>query len=360
VLDAAGYAIIAPVVPAIAAETSTGPALMGVLVAGFAAGMAAGFWIAGRAVEARGASLAVVGGLAITALGAAGFVVGGSFAVYLASRLVMGVGSGGLWIGATFAIIERFPGQEYRCLTGLLAAYSVGGVGGPALGAIGGIRGPFLAYLALAALAGAAFLTAGGPVERVRFSSDRSPLGAPGFRLASAGILLVAVAIGTFDGTLPLHFGERLSQAEIAGLYVAASMVVGASAVAAGRVDPRGALATGCVAIVAGIALAGIGASVPVWLLAVAVTGVGFGAGEAGALGVLLQAVGTRAIVLAMVVWSQLWAVGYLIGPAVGGAVAETLGFAALGLVPLAAAVFVVVAWTQANRAGRRQAASPL
>ncbi len=98
-LDAACYTIIAPVVPAIAAETATGPALMGVLVAGFAAGMAAGFSIAGRAVEARGASSAVVGG---------------SFAVYFASRLVMGIGSGGLWIGATFAVIERFPGQEYR------------------------------------------------------------------------------------------------------------------------------------------------------------------------------------------------------------------------------------------------------
>ncbi len=345
--------------PAIATETGTGPALMGVLVAGFAVGMAAGFWVAGRAVEARGASVAVGVGLGLTVVGAVGFVVGGSFAFYLVSRLLMGIGSGGLWIGATFAIIERFPGQEYRRLTGLLAAYSVGGVGGPALGAIGGIRGPFVAYIVVAALAAAAFLAAGGPVERVRFSSDRSPLAAPGFRLASAGILLVALAIGTFDGTLPLHFGERLSQAEIAGLYVAASIVLGVSAVVAGRADPRRVLAVGCVAIVGGIALAGAGASVPIWLVAVGITGLGFGAGEAGALGVLLEAVGTRAIVLAMVVWSQLWAVGYLIGPSVGGAVAELLGFAALGVVPLAAALLVAAAWMQANRAARAQAVSP-
>lgn len=331
---------------------------MGLLVASFAAGMAVGFVAAGRAVERRGASVAVVGGLALTALGALGFVVGGGFAVYLVARIVMGIGSGGLWIGVTFAIIERFPGQEYRRLTGLLAAYSVGGVGGPALGAIGGVRGPFLAYLAAVGLAGAAFFATRERSERVRFSSDRAPLGAPGFRLAAAGVLVVALAIGTFDGPLPLHFGERLSQAEIAGLYVVASVVVGASAVAAGRFHPRAALATGCVAMVAGIALAGLVTSVPVWLVAVAVAGLGFGAGEAGALGVLLEAIGTRAIVLAMVVWSQIWAVGYLVGPAVGGTLAEAFGFGALGLVPLAGALLVALAWAQGDRTSPHRAPS--
>jgi MFS family permease len=331
---------------------------MGVLVASFAAGMAAGFVVAGRAVEAHGASVAVVGGLALTAIGAVGFAVGGPFAVYLLARIVMGIGSGGLWIGVTFAIIERFPGQEYRRLTGLLAAYSVGGVGGPALGAIGGIRGPFLAYVGAVALAGVAFFATRAQAERGRFSSDRAPLGVPGYRLASAGVLVVALAIGTFDGPLPLHFGERLSQAEIAGLYVLASVLVGASAVAAGRFDPRAALATGCVAMVAGISLAGLVGSVPIWIVAVAVAGIGFGAGEAGSLGVLLEAIGTRAIVLAMVVWSQIWAVGYLVGPALGGALAEAFGFGSLGLVPLVGVLLVAAAWTRAHRAVPRRAVS--
>ena len=55
-------------------------------------------------------------------------------------------------------------------------------------------------------------------------------------------------------------------------------------------------------------------------------------------------------IVLAMVVWSQLWAFGYLIGPATAGAVADTLGFGAVGLVPLAAALVVAVAFLRAPR----------
>jgi hypothetical protein len=43
-----------------------------------------------------------------------------------------------------------------------------------------------------------------------------------------------------------------------------------------------------------------------------------------------------------MVVWSQVWAVGYLAGPAAAGAIAESLGFAAIGLVPLVAALIVL------------------
>jgi hypothetical protein len=46
-----------------------------------------------------------------------------------------------------------------------------------------------------------------------------------------------------------------------------------------------------------------------------------------------------------MVVWSQVWAVGYLAGPAVAGGVAESLGFGAIGIVPLAAALIVLAAF---------------
>ncbi len=61
------------------------------------------------------------------------------------------------------------------------------------------------------------------------------------------------------------------------------------------------------------------------------------------ALGVLLESVGVERIVAAMVVWSQVWAVGYLAGPALAGVLAEAAGFAAIGLLPLAVAVPVVV-----------------
>lgn len=355
-VDAAAYSVIAPVVPAIAEETGTGPGAIGALVATFGVGMAIGFALAGRGVQARHASFVLGGSVALMAAGSAGFVVGGSFTLYVVSRLLMGIGSGGFWIGVTFATLERFPGQEYRRLTGILAASSIGSLAGPAFGAIGGIRGPFAAYLALVVVAGVAVFRLGAPRERPTFSSDRGALRHPGFWLASATVLLVALALGTLEGPLPLHFAERLGQREIGAMYVATSLVVALSAAVAGRLPPRPTVAFATVLVVCGVSLAGASDSVPLWGVALLLSGVGFGLGEAAAIGILLGVVGPERIVLAMVVFSQVWALGYLAGPAAGGGVTEAFGFAAIGLVPLTCATLVLAAFLRAGAPGRAYA----
>jgi hypothetical protein len=43
-----------------------------------------------------------------------------------------------------------------------------------------------------------------------------------------------------------------------------------------------------------------------------------------------------------MVVWSQIGIVGYLLGPLAGGIVAESSGYAFVGIVPAAAGLLVV------------------
>ena len=153
VLDAAAYSIIAPVAPAIAERTGTGPGLIGALVASFPVGIVLGFVLAGIGVR-RGRYLAVLLlSLGLLAVGSIGFALADSLPGYFAARVVMGLGSGGLWMGVTFSTLDRWPGQEYLCMSRIFAAYSVGGLVGPALGAIGGVRDPFLAYFALVCLA---------------------------------------------------------------------------------------------------------------------------------------------------------------------------------------------------------------
>jgi MFS family permease len=56
----------------------------------------------------------------------------------------------------------------------------------------------------------------------------------------------------------------------------------------------------------------------------------------------LIGAVPVERIVSAMVVWSQVGIVGYLLGPLAGGLIAEQLGYAFIGLVPAAAAAVVL------------------
>jgi MFS family permease len=342
-LDATGYSVIVPVAPAIADATGAGPATIGLLVASFPAGMVAGFALAGWLVRVAGAKRLLAGSLALVALGAVGFVLGDSLAAYFPSRLLMGVGSGGIWIGVTFDTLERWPGQEYVCMSRVFAAYSVGGLIGPALGVAGGIQGPFLAYLVLLLLAMPLVLLVGEPSTRRDFAADREPLRSRGFWLASAAIMFAVLALGVLEGVLPLHFAERLSQAQIGALYVGASVVVAVSAGASGGMRPQP-LVLGAIGLgVLGITIAGIAVSVPLWLMALLLAAVGIGLGNTGSLGLLVEAVPAERIVTAMVVWSQIGIIGYLLGPLAGGFVAEGLGYAYLGLVPAAAALLYAI-----------------
>jgi len=174
VLDAAGYSVIVPVTPAIAAATGAGPALIGALVASFPAAMLVGYALAGSGIRRRRPTVVLAGALALLALGSLGFVLGAGLPAWFAARLVMGLGSGALWIAISFATLEHWPGREYQGMSRIYAAYSVGGLVGPALGAIGGVRGPFLAYLALVALALPLVVAVGTPPRRRRFETDRS------------------------------------------------------------------------------------------------------------------------------------------------------------------------------------------
>jgi MFS family permease len=358
-LDAAGYSVIVPVTPAIAAATGAGPALIGALVASFPAATLVGYALAGHGVRRRHPAAVLAAALALLALGSLGFALGGGLPAYFAGRLVMGLGSGGLWIAITFATLERWPGQEYRWMSRIYAAYSVGGLVGPALGTIGGVRGPFLAYLALVALAAPLVAAVGTPPRR-RFAPDRSALRLPGFWLACVGVLFAILALGLVEGVLPLHVAGLLRQAQLGWLYVGLAVLLAASAVVAGRLPPRRALAASVLLVPAGVAMAGVAATVPPFLLGVAVAGVGIGVGETGATGVLLEAVAPERIVTAMVLWSQLGIAGYLAGPAVGGAVAEAFGFQAVGLVPLAVAVPLLAAFRLARySAAPRTSSSP-
>jgi MFS family permease len=341
-LDATGYSVIVPVAPAIADASGAGPATIGLLVASFPAGMVAGFALAGWAVRRYSARALLVVSLALVATGSLGFVLGDSLGVYFASRTLMGLGSGGIWIGVTFDTLERWPGQEYLCMSRVFAAYSVGGLLGPALGGFGGIEGPFLAYLVLVVLALPVVLLVDAPQARREFAADRAVLRTRGFRVAAAAILFAALALGVLEGVLPLHLAERLTQAELGAFYVGASVAVALSATASGGRPPRPLVFAAVVLSVAGIALAGMVASVPLWILAVTLAAVGIGLANTGSLGLLVEAVPVGRIVTAMVVWSQIGIIGYLLGPLTGGLVAEGPGYALIGLVPAAAGVVVV------------------
>lgn len=354
-VDAASYSVIAPVLPQIARQLHAAPGKIGILAAAFAAASILGFAVAGRFIR-RTTTLRILGvALLVMAVGSLGFIVASGWAAYLIARAAMGFASGGLWIGIAIATLERWPGQEYVRLSRVLAAYSVGGLAGPALGAMGGIHAPFAAYLVLALLGVVAVSTVSPARTGRRFEGDFTALRERGFWLAAGGIVFAMLALGVVEGVLPLHLSTHLSQTEIGGLYVGMSLVVAVSAGASGSLRPVPILLASTVPVVLGLGLVGATSSVTIWVLALALAGVGVGAAYTGSLGVLIDTVEPQRIVTAMVIWSQLALVGYLVGPLGGGGLAQAFGFRTIGLVPLGAALLLVAAYAAVVRGPRNR-----
>jgi MFS family permease len=279
----------------------------------------------------------LLAGIGVAGLGALLLAANPGLPVLFVGRALMGIGSGGLWIGITFATLAYWPGQEYLCMSRIYAAYSAGALLGPALGALGGVTTPFLTYAALlAALAPAVAtlprLPAGG------FASDTTALRSKRFWISALAIMLAILAVGALDGVLPLHFAQAWSQAGIGVAYLLVGGLLVAGSAVAGHQPPTRMVAAGALAVTVGLTVAGATASSVVWVVTLTLIGLGAGVAQTGATGLLLAAVPTSRIVTAMVVWSQLGILGYLAAPALGGLLAQHLGFAALGLLPLAAA----------------------
>jgi MFS family permease len=230
------------------------------------------------------------------------------------------------------------------------------------LGALPGSHRPFVGYLLLLALAVPLVWRMPVPTARVATVTDWAALRLPGFWFSALAIMFAMLAFGILDGVLPLHFASQLSQSQIGFVYAGTALLVAVAATSSSRLRPVVALWVGGVGIVVGVATAGLSSVVAVWLVALALVGLGAGASETGATGALLDAVPTERIATAMVVWSQVAILGYLVAPAVGAPLADAAGFGAVGLVPLAVGLLVVVVGvvTALRRRQRRPADAQL
>jgi len=128
------------------------------------------------------------------------------------------------------------------------------------------------------------------------------------------------------------------------------SLLVAASAAIAARFAPQADVLVAAGLITLGLSLAGATDAIALWIAALALTGTGIGLGDTGSIGMLLESIRPERIVTAMIIWSQIGIVGYLLGPVGAGLIAESLGFTALGLVPIAAAVGLLRAMRWAPR----------
>ena len=337
-VDTMLYAALTPLLPHFTHTLHLSKAGAGVLVAADGAGALVGGLPGGAAAARLGPRRAVLGGLALMGLASLGFAFSHSFWPLAIARFMQGCASGFTWAGAFAWLLAAAPRDRRGQLIGTaLGAAVFGALFGPVVGAAAALLGRGVVFSALAALA----LVLGVWTLQIESIPPETPsVSAMGRALRNpvflGGIALMSLASLLF-GVLATLAPLRLSAAGWGAVAIGAVWLISASfetvlSPLAGRVLDRRGFAlpvqlalTGAVAVSIGLAFSPRPLLyVPLVILAGGSFGVLFTPSFA------LIAEGAERVGLpqgmAFGLMNAAWASGALIGPAVGGAVADASG----------------------------------
>jgi len=317
----------------------------------------------GAAAARLGARRAVLVGLTLMGLSSLGFAFAHGFGPLLGARFVQGCASGFTWAGAFAWLLAAAPRERRGELIGTaLGAAVFGALFGPVVGAVAALVGRAAVFTALAGLA---VVLAAWTLQIESIPPDRPSLSAMARALRNnrfvGGLALMALPSllwGVLSTLAPLHLADvGWGAAAIGGVWLVGAALETALSPLAGRMIDRRGILVPVQAALAASAVLSVGLAltprplvyVPVLILAGGAYGVLFtpafaliaeGAEQSG----LAQG-------MAFGLMNAAWAMGALIGPAVGGAVAAATG----DIVPfLVSAGFCATALVAVRRAQHR------
>ena len=337
-VDTMLFAVLTPLLPHFAQELGLSKARSGVLVGAYAAGALVGGLLGGVGAARLGARRAVLVGLTLMGLSSLGFAFAGGFWTLFAARFLQGGGSAFTWAGAFAWLLAAAPRSRRGELIGTAMGAAVfGALFGPVLGAAAALAGRAAVFTALAAVAVAlgAWTLRLEPASPERPSADAVRRSLRN-RLFVGGLGLMALPAFLF-GVVSVLGPLRLSAAGWGAAAIGVVWLVGAGLEAAlspltGRLlDRRGrrlpvrwSLALGVVVSLALAAGPRPLLYVPLIVVGAAVYGVLFTPAFA------LLADGAEDVGLpqgmAFGLMNAAWAMGALVGPASGGALAAATG----------------------------------
>jgi MFS family permease len=365
-VDTMLYAALTPLLPRFTDDLHLSKAGAGALVAAFAAGALIGGLPGGAATARLGARRAVLVGLTLMGLASLGFAFAHGFWPLAAARLLQGAASGFTWAGAFAWLLAAAPRERRGELIGTaLGAAVFGALFGPVVGAVAASIGRAAVFTALAGLSVVLGLWTLRLVPIPPEPPSASAMGRALRNSRCAGGLALMALPSLLWGVLSTLAPLRLSDAGWGATAIGAVWLVGAgfetvlSPLAGRTLDRRGIALPVQAALAAGAVLSIGLAFSPRPLLYVPLL-----VGAGGAYGVLftpafaLIAEGAEQSGLpqgmAFGLMNAAWALGGLIGPAAGGAVAATSG----DVLPfLLAAGFCATALAAIRRARQRTAA---
>jgi MFS family permease len=340
-LDAMLFGALIPLVPGYVDAFDLTKLQAGLLVGAFGAGAILGGIPGGILAGRVGPKNAVVAGLVLLAVATFGLAFAGSPQTVGVARFLQGVSSALTWAGALSWVTVSTPRAVRGQLLGTVFGIAVlGAILGPMLGALAqivGIRAGFAGIGVVAlALATAALLQARAPVERVERGALRRAVADPAFVAGLWLNTLPALFFGVLDVLAPLalHAGGYGAVA-IATVFLVAGLIETALNPLLGRLsDRRGRLLPIRWALSASI---GVGillafAQAPLLIAGLAVAAaVSFGGFYTPGIALVSDRAEFAGLAqgLAFGLMNTTWAIGALVGPTIGGGLADAFGDAA-------------------------------
>jgi MFS family permease len=334
-VDTMLYAALTPLLPHFAHEFGLSKTRAGVLVAAYAGGALVGAAPGGLATARIGPRQAVLFGLTLVGLSSLGFAFAGSFWTLFGARFLQGAGSSFTWAGALAWLLAAAPRERRGELLGTaLGAAVFGALLGPVIGAAAALAGRSVVFVALAGLM--AVLAAWS----LRFEAPGrgdAPSGAAFVRALrnrqfQGGILamvLPSLLFGILSVLAPLHLAAAgWGAAAIGAVWLTSAGFEAVQAPLVGRwIDRRGRLIAVRVALVCG-ALTSLGLAAggrPLqYVPLVVVASLSFGAMFTPAFALIADGAGATGLPqgIAFGLMNAAWAIGAVVGPAAGGALA--------------------------------------
>jgi MFS family permease len=340
-VDALLFTALTPLVPTYVDEFDLSKAGAGLLVGAYGAGALLGGIPGGLAAARFGPKRAVVGGLLLLAVASFAFAAADSATALGLARFVQGIASTATWAGALAWISVTAPRERRGEVIGTAFGAAIfGAILGPAFGGVADLVGIQLAFTsvgvatlvfaALAALARTAAREHASLAGLGRAFRDQRFLGGLWLNMLPAmlfGLLIVLTPLALDDagwGTFAIaavFFGSGLVE-------VFLNPFLGRMSDRVGRLMPiRVAL---CASVVVAFALA-VSSEAAIIALLVCAAGISFGSLYTPGMSLTSHRAETAGLAqgLAFGVMNTAWALGELIGPSAGGALADARGDAA-------------------------------
>ncbi|MCZ7663262.1 MAG: MFS transporter [Thermoleophilia bacterium] len=342
-VDVVGSGIVIPAIPQFAQIFGASEGAMGYAFSAFAVGFLLTALPLGVLVDRTGRSGLVVGaGMVSIVLAGVLFATATSLWTFAAAQALHGVGSAAAWVsGQPLAarIAQNMPrrGVWFGSIT---IAMGLGLIAGPLIGSIGELRLPFVIYIVMAAIAAllAFWLLrherAPGTARGLEYLAV---LRNPRVLAACLAVMVLYAGVGMSEVLFPLFMDARgYPKSGIGVLFFALALAMSLTQPLVthwlDRVGHSRPSVAAFVVVAATLSAMVLGDTYATWVPVFVFLGVATGILVSGSM--MIIAAGSRAGEhgLGYAAWNFSFSIGYLVGPALGGALVElTRGWGAVG-----------------------------